>query len=116
MPRNVQPLTDLRIKTAKPRDKIYKLADGGGLYLEVHPTGSKHWRMSYTQPNHKKNRLSFGAYPVVTLAGAREKRLNARKLIEAGTDPAAARRAAKHSCDVANANTFEVIARECMRA
>jgi integrase len=112
MPRNVQPLTDLRIKTAKPRDKIYKLADGGGLYLEVHPTGSKHWRMSYTQSNHKKTRLSFGAYPVVTLAGAREKRLNARKMIEAGTDPAAARRAAKHNRNVANANTFEVIARE----
>jgi hypothetical protein len=112
MPKLVLPLTDLRVKSAKPREKLYKLSDGGGLFLEVTPLGRKYWRMSYTQTYHKKTRLSFGAYPVVSLADAREKSLNARKLIANDIDPAAARRATKYNRNVANANTFEVIARE----
>jgi hypothetical protein len=60
MPRLVTPLTQLQIKNAKPREKPYKLADGGGLYLEVTPAGGKHWRMKYRQPNGKENKLHFG--------------------------------------------------------
>ena len=66
------PLTDLGIKTAKPRDETYKLANGGDPYLEATLIGTKYWRMSYTQSNHKKTRPSFCAYPIVTLAGARK--------------------------------------------
>jgi hypothetical protein len=69
MPKLVLPLTDAKIKNAKPREKTYKLSDGGGLYLEVTPVGSKLWRLGYTQANDKKNRLAFGVYPVVTLGG-----------------------------------------------
>ena len=85
---------------------------GGGLYIEITPVGSKLWRMGYTQANGEKTRLAFGAYPVVTLATAREKRLKAKQQIDAGTDPAQARRSAKHQRSIAAANTFEVIARE----
>ena len=91
----VLPLTDAKIKNAKPREKVYKLSDGDGLYLEVTPVGSKLWRIGYPQANGKKNRLALGAYPVVTLAAAREKRLRVTQQIEAGTDPAQAQRAAK---------------------
>jgi integrase len=112
MPKLVLPLTDLRIKSAKPRDKNYKLSDGGGLFVLITTVGTKLWRMSYTQPNGKKNNLALGAYPVVTLAAAREKRLKIRQQIDAGIDPAQARRAAKHQRTITAANTFEVIARE----
>jgi hypothetical protein len=64
MPKFVLPLTDLKVKSAKPREKTYKLSDGGGLYLEVTPVGSKLWRLGYTQANGKKHRLALGAYPV----------------------------------------------------
>jgi hypothetical protein len=112
MPKFVLPLTDLKVKSAKPREETYKLSDGGGLYLEIMPVGSKLWRMGYTHANGKKTRLALGAYPVVTLAGAREKRQEAKQQIDAGTDPAQARRAAKQQRNIAAANTFEVIARE----
>jgi hypothetical protein len=56
MPKLVLPLTDAKVKNAKPREKTYKLSDGGGQYLEITPVGSKLWRMGYTQANGKKNR------------------------------------------------------------
>lgn len=65
MPRLVSPLTDMQVKNAKPKDKAYKLADGGGLYLEVSPAGSKLWRMKFMQATGKESRLSFGSYPAV---------------------------------------------------
>lgn len=55
MPKLATPLTDIQVKRAKPLDKTYTLADGGGMYLEVAPSGSKIWRMSYRQPNGKNN-------------------------------------------------------------
>ena len=91
MPKRVPPLTQLQIKNAKPRDKPYKLADGGGLYLEVTPVGGKHWRMKYRQPNGKENKLHFGAFPAVSLLDARERRDSARQLLAAGADPARVR-------------------------
>lgn len=112
MPKLVLPLTELKLKSAKPREKTYKLSDGGGLYLEITPVGSKLWRLGYTQQNGKKNRLALGAHPVVTLSMAREKRLKIKQQIDAGIDPAQARRAAKQQRNITAANTFEVIARE----
>jgi hypothetical protein len=80
--------------------------------LRSAPVGSELWRLGYTHANGKKNRLTLGAYPVVTLAAAREKRLKVKQQIDAGTDPAQARRAAKQQRTISAANTFEVIARE----
>ena len=76
MPRRVLPLTDVQIRNAKPREKTYSLTDGHGLYIEIMPSGSKLWRMKFPQRGRGDNRLSFGAYPVVTLQEAREKRLS----------------------------------------
>jgi integrase len=112
MPKLAAPLTDLQVRTAKPRAKAYTLADGDGMYLEVSPAGSKIWRMAYRQPNGKNTRLTFGAYPEVSLLDARQKRVDARKQRAAGTDPAQAKRIDKVNKAMANANTFEAVARE----
>ncbi len=62
-------LTDIKVKTAKPKDKPYKLADGGGMYLLINTNGSKYWRMKYRFAG-KEKMLSIGVYPDVTLADA----------------------------------------------
>jgi len=59
------PLTDIKIRSAKPREKAYKLFDSGGLYLEVSPGGSKYWRWKYRFGEREK-RFAFGVYPDVT--------------------------------------------------
>jgi hypothetical protein len=65
-------LTEVAIKKAKPKEKSFKLADGGGLYLDVMPNGSKYWQMKYRFGG-KEKRLAFGVYPSISLASAREK-------------------------------------------
>ena len=70
-------LTEAAAKQAKPKDKPYKLPDGGGMYLEVMPTGSKYWRLKYRYGG-KEKRLAFGVYPVVSIAAAREKAIHPR--------------------------------------
>lgn len=112
MPKIVKPLTDVQVKLAKPREKAYKLADGAGLYLEVMPSGSKLWRMGYRQASGKENRLSFGAYPEITLAEAREKRAAARKMVRDGIDPGQSRLNAKRAAFEKATNTFEKLARD----
>jgi hypothetical protein len=87
MPKRVIPLSDLQLRNAKKCEKPYKLADGGGLYVEVTPAGSKLWRMKYRQPNGKENKLHCGVYPEVSLGQAREQRETARKLLAVGGDP-----------------------------
>jgi len=111
MPKRVPPLTQLQIKNAKPREKPYKFADGGGLYLKVTPAGGKHWRMN-RQANVKENKLHFGAFPAVSLLDAREKRDSARQLLAADVDPARAREEQARQARMAAANTFEQVARE----
>jgi hypothetical protein len=69
-------LTETEVKRSKPGDKPYKLTDGGGLYVEVMPNGSKLWRYKYSFGG-KEKRLALGAYPVTTLAAARDKHLAA---------------------------------------
>lgn len=103
-------LTDIKVKTAKPKDKPYKLADGGGMYLLINTNGSKYWRMKYRFAG-KEKMLSIGVYPDVTLADAREKRSEARKLLAAGGDPGEAKRK-KNRAAMSLQNTFEAIARE----
>ncbi|WP_340621828.1 tyrosine-type recombinase/integrase [Xenorhabdus siamensis] len=98
-----------QIETAKPKEKTYKLADGGGLYLEVTSRGSKYWRMKYHRPTDKKeDRLAFGVYPAVSLAEARAKRDEAKKLMAQGLDPKAEKKGASSPAKV---NTFEQVAR-----
>ncbi len=100
-----------QVETAKPKDKTYKMADGGGLYLEVSAKGSKYWRMKYRRPSDKKeDRLAFGVWPTVTLAQARAKRDVAKKLLVLGIDPKAEQKEAQ--AENSGAYTFETIARE----
>ncbi len=110
------PLTDIAARKAAPRAKPFKLADGGGLYLEVMPTGAKYWRMKYRHGG-KEKRLALGVYPDVSLIAARAAREDARKLLANGTDPGAVRKAIKaeriEAAAVA-ADTFEAVAREWM--
>jgi len=102
-------LTNVAVRTAKPRDKSYKLFDSGGLYLEVSPSGGKWWRWKFRAAG-KEKRLSFGTYPDVPLKAARDKRDAARQQLAGGVDPGAARRAEKQA--QAGAESFEAIARE----
>lgn len=92
----------------KPR---HRLADAGGLYLEVAPNGSKRWFVKYRFGG-KERRLAVGSYPGVTLKAAREARDAARKTREAGTDPVQQRKAEKLVRAVSSATTFEAVARE----
>jgi hypothetical protein len=86
-----------QVETAKPKDKTYKMADGG-LYLEVSAKGSKYWRMKYRRPSDKKeDRLAFGVWPTVTLAQARTKRDEAKKLLVQGIDPKAEQKEAQEN-------------------
>lgn len=104
-------LTDTKVKQAKPREKLYKISDERGLYLEVTPTGSKWWRFKY-RIDGKEKRLSLGVYPDVGLQKAREKRDDARKLVADGVDPSVHRKAQKQAKADASANSFEVVTRE----
>jgi integrase len=104
------PLTDSTIKTAKPKEKDYKLSDAHGLYLLVKPNGSKLWRLKF-RVNGKEKGLAFGTYPTVSLAQARQKREEARELLAREIDPSAERKAAKQA-QRTNGLTFETLALE----
>ncbi len=105
------PLTDTAIRKAKPAEKPLRLFDGGGLYLEVAPTGGKLWRWKYRFGG-KEKRLALGVYPEIGLADARERRAQARKLLADGIDPAEHRKAVKVAGQERAANSFEIVARE----
>jgi len=105
------PLSDTGIRKAKPTDKAQKLADGGGLYLLLNPSGSRWWRLKYRYGG-KEKLLSLGTYPDTGLADAREKRDAARKLLASGVDPGEQRKAEKAAGEERAANSFEAIARE----
>ena len=102
-------LTDAIIRNTKSKDKPFKLTDGGGLYLLVNSTGSRLWRLKYRVGGLEK-KLALGAYPEVSLREAREKAVEARKMIREGIDPSQAKKAQKASAS--GADTFETIARE----
>ena len=104
-------LTDTAIRKAKPQAKPYKMADARGLYVLVHPNGSRYWRWKYRVAG-KEKVLSFGVYPEVSLAEARQRCDAARLQRRDGLDPSAERRAAKLANAEAGANTFGVIAAE----
>lgn len=105
------PLSDTAIRSAKPSGKPVRMFDGGGLYLEISPAGSKLWRMKYRFGG-KEKRLAFGAYPEICLKDARERRDEARKLLANGNDPGAVKKAQKTARIELAANSYEVICRE----
>lgn len=104
-------LTARQISTAKPQDKPYKLADGGGLYLLVNPNGSRYWRLKYRLAG-KEKLLSIGVFPDVTLAEARDKRNEAKRLLANGEDPSEVKQAEKQARILAVNNSFESLALE----
>ena len=111
MPKLAVPLTDIQPRTAKAKDKPYKLTDGGGLYLLINTDGAKYWRMDYRFASHRRT-LAFGKYPQVSLADARQKRTAARKLIDEGIDPGEAKKEKARATSEKASQTFEKLARE----
>ena len=109
MPKRVEPLSPSAVANAKPQAKPYAIRDGRGLLLLVDPSGSKLWRFDYRRPGTgKRNMLSLGAYPDVSLRKGRERRDEARRLLADGIDPGDKRKAER----IADGDTFEAIARE----
>lgn len=107
------PLTDPAVRTAKPAEKPYRLADGGGLYLEVYPNGSKYWRLKYRHAG-KEKRIAMGVYPGVSLKDARELRDAAKALLLTGANPAdtMTKREKTRAARLKTENSFEALARE----
>ena len=101
-------LTDTKVKTAKARDKVYRVADTKGLCLEVRPSGSKLWRYRY-RIDGKASMFSLGAYPAVSLDDARKKRARCRELVEAGIHPVHDKKAKEAIEKESRANTFKAV-------
>lgn len=107
------PLSDTAIRTRKPAAKPIRMTDGDGLYLLLQPNGARWWRFDYRRPvTGKPNTLSLGTYPEVSLAMAREKRDELRRLRSQGIDPGAHRQSNKVASSERAANSFEVVALE----
>jgi len=103
------PLTDIKIRKAKAQGEAYRLSDSGSLYLWITPSGGKLWRWAYKHEG-KEKLMSFGKYPDVPLALARERHAEARKLLATGTDPMAQRKVQKNAEKAAIENSFQSIA------
>jgi len=104
-------LNDAAIRKAKVNPKQYKMSDGGGLFLLIHPNGAKYWRLKYRHSG-KEKLLALGVYPDVSLRDARARRDEARKLLANGSDPSSIKQAEKRQAKISAANSFEAIARE----
>ncbi len=104
-------LSEFAIRKAKPKEKPYRLSDGGGLHLLVQPSGGKLWQMRYRYGG-KENVLSFGPYPLVTLANARQKRDEAKQLLLEKVDPAKQRRQDQIAAETLARQTFGLVADE----
>ncbi|MFG6077680.1 tyrosine-type recombinase/integrase [Erwinia sp. OPT-41] len=103
-------LTDIKVRSAKPQEKEYTLVDGDGMFLLIHPNGSKYWRFRFRFGG-KQHLMAFGVYPETSLADARHKREEARRLVAAGVDPREHKRAVKEE-QAKETVTFESVARE----
>jgi integrase len=104
-------LTENRLRTLKPKDKSYKVADHRGLYIEVTPSGGKLWRFRYRIGNVEK-KLAIGPYPEINLKQARNAADAARHSVAEGGDPAFEKRKKKIRDEFLSAQTFEAVARE----
>ena len=118
MAATTKPLTDKEIRAAKPREKAYKLFDGGGLFLSVPKSGQKRWRLKY-RINGKEKLLSLGIYPAVSLSAARKKRDEMKELIAKGVDPSEERKAQKDEVkqeEAKNQNTLYNISQKWLES
>lgn len=104
-------LTVKQIDAAKPTDKPFRLADAGGLFLYVPPSGKKVWRMRYRYEGKEKT-LVIGPYPQISLTEARSRQSEAKMKLLAGVDPAEQKQAIKKKEKEAAADTFGDIFRE----
>ncbi len=104
-------LTDAKIKTLKPQEKVYRLLDADRLYIEVRPTGVKVWRLKYVL-NGKESSMSLGEYPSVTLADARQLKDEVRAKLAKGIDPVDSRKKERQAMQGKVANTFDIVAKE----
>lgn len=105
------PLTHFQLTNAKPAAKPYKLSDGGGLHIIINPSGSKLWRLKYRFLG-KERLLSFGEFPLFSLAEARAKRDEAKKLLASGVDPNVKKKLDRLTAETAARNTFGLVAEE----
>lgn len=103
-------LTDTKVRSAKPEAKEYSLVDGDGMFLLIHPNGSKYWRFRFRFGG-KQHLMAFDVYPETSLADARQKREEARRLVAAGVDPREHKRAVKEE-QAKEVITFESVARD----
>jgi integrase len=108
------PLTEVAIKSSKPHEKPYKLADGLGMFLLINPNGSRLWRFKYRFGG-KEKLLAIGSYPAIGLKQARDYRDAARQLLKDGKDPALERKILKQNHRISNENSIEVVAREFVK-
>ncbi len=104
-------LNNTLCKNAQPKDKPYKLSDGGGLYLLIKPNAAKHWRLKY-RVSGKEKLLAIGPYPLISLLEARDAREVAKKQLLSGSDPMAVKRAKKDTNEANAKNTFKAVASE----
>jgi integrase len=105
------PLTDIAARSAKPREKPYKVADERGLFLLVKPSGGRLWRFKYRFGG-KEKKLALGVYPDVGLKQARERRDHARQLLAEGLDPGVERKRQQLSRMAAAESSFDAIGKE----
>jgi len=111
MPKRIVPLSDVGVNKAKPLVKEYKISDGGGMHLLITPSGGKLWRLKYRFDG-KEKLLAFGSYPDISLAVARRRRDEARRLLATGEDPGEAKKVAKMVAAIEATSSFELVARE----
>jgi integrase len=104
-------LSDIAIRSAKAKEKPYKLSDSGGLFILIATTGGKLWRYSYRFDGKQKT-LALGSYPDVGLKEARERHAEARKILATGVDPNENRKNEIAAKKLSAANSFELVARE----
>lgn len=104
-------LSDTKVKTLKPKDKVYRILDAERLYIEVRPTGTKVWRFKFTL-NGKEGTVSFGEYPAVSLQEARKLKDEAKVKLAKGLNPSLEKKKEKLEQQILASNTFKSIAEE----
>lgn len=104
-------LTDTKLRALKPRPKVYRVADTGGLCIEIRPTGARLWRFRY-RSGAKANMTGLGEYPAMTLQDARRERDRQKTLLTAGADPSVARKRERQRIEADADSRFETVAKE----
>jgi len=102
-------LNDTKCKNLKPTDKTQKVSDGDGLYLMVYPHGSKIWQFMYSYLGRRQT-ISFGKYPAISLSEARRLRIEAREQLAKGLNPSAIRKSKKKAQAQELENSFYQVA------